>query len=410
MLRLLTRLSLLLVIACSAAAADLSELRGLVDNKQYGSAVTTGQQLLKETPADRDALFLTAFAMQMTQQAEKAATLYRQLIDLYPQLPEPRNNLAIILMEQEKYQEAAGLLVDALNTHPSYATSYRNLNEIYRGIASQAYRRAVSEQQISQSLSGTIQLDTIAQIEQINQPTQLAALNTADSLSTDGSNVEPSIVENSVADLPANNEITTTEAVVTEQPVAEVAMLETSSPEEAQLEETVTTIEVNETTPAVIPEPSVIETEVTDSVPSPPATETVETVVMLSPPVETPDTPKTPRSIDEILEERIIDWAMAWSSKSFDDYIAFYTSDHSPRFETHGAWVEHRRQRIMRPGDISVEVSNIQIRARSDNRAVIDFEQRYESSNYRDRVVKRIVMGRFDKEWKITAERVLSVL
>ncbi len=410
MLRLLSCFPLLLIIASSATAADLSELRGLVNEKQYGPAVVAGEQLLKEKPADRDTLFLTAYATQMAGQTDRATALYRQLINLYPELPEPRNNLAIILMEQEKYQEAARLLVEALNTHPSYATSYRNLNEIYKGIASQAYQRAVNEQQDTASLNGTIQLDTIAQIEPSSSTTQLAALNTDNASSTDVSAIEESNIEETIAGSPAVDNTAVIETAKTEEPVAEVAAVEPIEPQEIQVEETATTIEVAAATPAVAQEASTVETEPVDSVPTAATAQNVETVAVLTPPVESIEIPEKPRSIDEILEERIIDWASAWSNKAFDNYIGFYTSDHSPRFESHSAWVEHRRERIMRPGDINVEVSNIQIRARSENRAVIDFEQRYESSNYRDKVVKRIVMGRFDKEWKITAERVLSVL
>jgi hypothetical protein len=70
---------------------------------------------------------------------------------------------------------------------------------------------------------------------------------------------------------------------------------------------------------------------------------------------------------------------------------------------------EYRRKRIARPGAINIEVSDIQIKWRSENRAIIDFKQAYDSVRYRDRVVKRLGFSRVGSQWKITEEQVLSV-
>ena len=100
----------------------------------------------------------------------------------------------------------------------------------------------------------------------------------------------------------------------------------------------------------------------------------------------------------------------AWSNKDFAAYTGFYSSRHRAQFKTHEQWVAHRRNRILRPGEISVLVSDIQIKWRSDNRAVIDFKQAFKSPRYSDRVLKRLEFERLGSQWKITEERVLSVL
>jgi tetratricopeptide (TPR) repeat protein len=110
------------------------------------------------------------------------------------------------------------------------------------------------------------------------------------------------------------------------------------------------------------------------------------------------------------LIERVRAWATAWSEKNFALYTDFYSPDYRANFDSHDQWVEHRRQRIARPGKINVEVSNIQIKWRSENRAIIDFRQAYDSLTYSDRVVKRLNFSRIGSQWKITEERVLSVL
>ena len=47
---------------------------------------------------------------------------------------------------------------------------------------------------------------------------------------------------------------------------------------------------------------------------------------------------------------------------------------------------------------------------RDANRVTVDFTQAFSSPGYSDRVVKRLVLKRLGGQWKITEERVLSVL
>jgi len=111
-----------------------------------------------------------------------------------------------------------------------------------------------------------------------------------------------------------------------------------------------------------------------------------------------------------LLTERVKLWAQAWSAKDFAAYVDFYSSKHRAKFDTHEQWVAQRRSRILRPGEIRVEVSDIQIKWRSDNRAIIDFRQDFDSPRYSDSVRKRLRFDRSGTQWKITEERVLSVL
>ena len=64
----------------------------------------------------------------------------------------------------------------------------------------------------------------------------------------------------------------------------------------------------------------------------------------------------------------------------------------------------------MQPAFIKIGISKIQIRAQSENRAIIEFEQSYDSPGYTDRVIKRLALSRIGSEWKITDEQVISIL
>src|SRR5207249_11950746 len=61
----------------------------------------------------------------------------------YPNLPEPYNNLAVIYAGQGQYDKARAALEQSIRTHPSYATAYENLGDVYAKLASQAYGKAL---------------------------------------------------------------------------------------------------------------------------------------------------------------------------------------------------------------------------------------------------------------------------
>ena len=286
----------------AGSADSVQNLQTLVQQNRFSNAIQSGEKLLAQHPQWPEVKFLTAFAYQMNRQSKKAETLYRQLISQYPNLPEPRNNLAIIYQSRGDYDAASKLLVEALETHDSYATAYRNLSRIYTGIASEAYRRALSESIEPAKYTHKIELSAL---RQLHIPKELRA------------------VENSVA-------------------------------------------------------------RQVDSI--------------------------SADSLAILLKKQVEQWASAWSDKDFATYTRFYSTDHRPNFETHSAWVEYRRQRIMRPGFIKISVSDIQIRAQNNKRAIIDFKQSFDSPRYSDRVMKRLGFRRVGKQWKIVEERVLSVL
>ena len=301
MYRFLAIFFCLLVVSAASAATSTAQLQQLIAQHRFADAARDGEQLLRQDPKHAETRFLTAYAYQMNAKTDKAVSLYQGLINDHPELPEPRNNLAMIYLAQGDYDRASQLLVEAINTHRSYAVAYANLSQVYKGIASEAYRRAVSESSEPAKYTHNIELTAITELE-IDEPIVLAA-----------------------------------------------------------------------------------------------ATPNPQTLVNAA-------------NQQTLLIERVKNWAQAWSGKDFTGYTAFYSSQYRAKFNSHDQWLKHRRQRIMRPGSIRIEVSDIQIKWRSDNRAIIDFTQAFTSARYSDRVVKRLGFNRVDTGWKITEERVLSVL
>ncbi|MEM7563927.1 MAG: tetratricopeptide repeat protein [Pseudomonadota bacterium] len=301
MFRFVALTILSLTVTSLSASTPIQSLQQKIAQQNYASAIEQGRLLLKQNPHHAWLRFLTAYAYQLNQQPEQAIPLYQSVIRDNPELPEPRNNLAIIYLEQGDYDRASQLLVDAINTHPSYATAYENLSRIYTGLASEAYRRAISES--AEPANYTHNID-------------LAALDSLD--------MTPQTI--------------TTPGQAAEQTLVTTANLET------------------------------------------------------------------------LLSQKVQDWATAWSNKDFNRYSGHYSPQYRGKFNSHGEWLEYRRQRVTRPGDIQVEVSQLKIRWTGENRAIIDFRQRFDSPRYSDRVIKRLAFSRLGAEWKITEERVLSVL
>jgi tetratricopeptide (TPR) repeat protein len=156
-----------LFIASVAQASSIKQMKNELDAAQYASAATTGLALLHSQPDNLNLQFLTALALQKSKQIKQAISHYQAIIKAHPELPEPRNNLATIYLQQGEYDQAIKLLIASLNTHPAYATSYQNLNKIYQGLASEAYRKALSDNSDSTSVLSGIKLSVLDEIQQL---------------------------------------------------------------------------------------------------------------------------------------------------------------------------------------------------------------------------------------------------
>ncbi len=96
----------------------------------------------------------------------KAESIYRDLLQRHLDWPEPRNNLAIVLMQTNRVDEARKMLEQAVATHPSFRISQNNRTRLYDYLASQAYDRALG-------VDDQRPLPELKLIESINLPMQV---------------------------------------------------------------------------------------------------------------------------------------------------------------------------------------------------------------------------------------------
>lgn len=102
-------------------------------------------------------------------------------------------------------------------------------------------------------------------------------------------------------------------------------------------------------------------------------------------------------------------WTDAWSSKDYDTYINQYSQRFTgPNGENFSAWSSVRKNRLNKPGAISILTSNMDVKPIGDTQLIITFDQQYSSSNYSDQVRKELVMVRENTDWKILRESTLA--
>ena len=107
----------------------------------------------------------------------------------------------------------------------------------------------------------------------------------------------------------------------------------------------------------------------------------------------------------EGIERLLSDWANAWESKNFEDYISYYGETfRNKRFASLGKWSNYRKPRVSRRGSIKLTISKIDIKVVSSNRATATFNQRYQSGQTRLFTRKQMRLIKIEDEWKIIFE------
>jgi tetratricopeptide (TPR) repeat protein len=119
-----------------------------------------------------------------------------------------------------------------------------------------------------------------------------------------------------------------------------------------------------------------------------------------------PNTDAKPDSIAlSRVENFVRDWAAAWSRQDVEAYLLHYADDFRPADGTsHAMWKDQRRERLMRPRSISVEISELEVIPLDEQHVEARFVQAYRANHYRDRVSKALYLMRVGGDWRIVQE------
>ena len=141
LLRLLALSGLLLT---GAVHADVyGDVSSLAKSGKTAEAIAKADQYLGSNPRDPQMRFLKGVAQSQAGDLTAATTTFEALIEEYPELPEPYNNLAVIYASQSQLDKARNALEMAVRNNPNYAVAHENLGDIYARLAHDAYQRSL---------------------------------------------------------------------------------------------------------------------------------------------------------------------------------------------------------------------------------------------------------------------------
>jgi len=138
--------------------AGLADARKLMSEKQWGSASTKLDALIKERPREAQARFLKGVVQTEQGESDAAIATFRGLIQDYPEIPEPYNNLAVLFARKGDIENARTALETAIRTAPNWATAHENLGDIYTRMALEQYDRAATLDRTNRSAAAKLKL------------------------------------------------------------------------------------------------------------------------------------------------------------------------------------------------------------------------------------------------------------
>ena len=143
---LMPRAALLaLALSCGAAYADeYAAVEKLIQSGQTALALEQLEPKIQQAPRDPQWRFLQGVAQMNAGQRDEATATFEKLVQEYPELPEPYNNLAVLYAQNNQLEKASRALQDAVRANPGYATAYENLGDIYIRLAEQSLSKASS--------------------------------------------------------------------------------------------------------------------------------------------------------------------------------------------------------------------------------------------------------------------------
>lgn len=378
------------VFASSAVfAGDLARVRSLVEDGRPEEALTDLDRHLEEFPVDPEAMFLRALLLAESQREGEARGIFEEVSGLRPDRPEPLNNLAVIQAALGDYDGAVETLKAALRTHAAYRTAYENLTRIYGQLASEAYSRALNvdgahdRSSLELVLLSDMVLPEVAPIR-VELAGGKPLPSKADAASA--AMTEPQPAERAVDADRLPGEAEEAAVVSTDEPLVEVAQIPATRDR--------------------VVESAMKEGRDADALPSVRAEDKSAGRSKVGVEAE-------PAELAALVEA----WARAWSEQRVEAYLYFYSQGFVPLGDmSRDEWQELRRVRVAAPGYVKVSVAFLDFEsgesaggsAGGSDRALVRFNQSYESDTFGDVVTKTLELVREGGVWKIAKESVDS--
>ena len=138
------------LVVCSLTASANDPYSTIIEhqnNGRYNEALTQISTILADNKDDFRALLLKGNVNKLMGNTDQAVSIFKELIEQYPQMPEPYNNLAVLYADTGQTALAVETLQQVFSTSHSYSAAFNNLRNLYNEMASSAYREALDIKQ-----------------------------------------------------------------------------------------------------------------------------------------------------------------------------------------------------------------------------------------------------------------------
>ena len=97
-------------------------------------------------------------------------------------------------------------------------------------------------------------------------------------------------------------------------------------------------------------------------------------------------------------------WKTAWESKDLNTYMGFYANEFRARGMDWKAWKSHKAKLNRKYRLLKIDISGLRIAKISKTRAEIKFRQHYKADTYEDIGIKKLLLVKRGRQWKIRGE------
>ena len=135
-----------------APAAVAEDVRALMERGDHTAALQRARQFADANPRDAQARFRVGVVLMDMGRDDEAAALFGDLAQLYPELPDPHNNIALLHARAGRLDQALAALQTALRNDPGHRTARANLGHVHLLLAVRAWEQVASSGAVDPAL------------------------------------------------------------------------------------------------------------------------------------------------------------------------------------------------------------------------------------------------------------------
>jgi ketosteroid isomerase-like protein len=351
-------------------ADEVIEVQSMLAAGKLAEGLKKVDDLLKAKPNDPRLRLQRGIALSLLGRNPEAITVFKKLVETNPELPGPYNNLAVLYANQGDYERARLSLEQAVKANPGYATAYQNLGDIHARLAEKAYAKSLSLDKSDLTLP--LKIAAVQNVFESGAP--------ARSSPPQSSGAAPAVVAKAAA--PAT--VSTTAA----------APLVKAAAEAPKVADPLTSAVLSN-----LANPNGKSAAANAAKPAPPTT----AVAKPAAPVAAAKA-DTSASDSQAVRNAVDAWAAAWSKRDMFAYFAAYAPEFKGKAASRKDWEVDRVARISSKKDISVLLSDVQVKL-GGNSATVTFKQDYRADALKMKNDKTLVMAKGKTgDWQISSE------